>query len=94
MDRGQLTNVRDAIDRAQCAARANRHIAPACRTGSLLQSASPTAQAENTAVYEIITNTDPLALTALIGFATVIVVTIGLFAFILTRRGDRKNSRS
>lgn len=41
-------------------------------------------------MLDMIKNTDPLALTALGGLAVVIVVTIGLFGFILTRRGGKK----
>lgn len=36
-------------------------------------------------------DTDPLAKMALIGFATVIVVTLGVFGFLLTRASGRKN---
>lgn len=42
-------------------------------------------------MLDMVANTDPLALTALGGFARVIVVTIGLFAFILTRRGGKRS---
>ena len=43
-------------------------------------------------MHNVILNTDPLALTALGGLVTVFVVTIGLFIFIMTRSGPKKNT--
>jgi hypothetical protein len=45
-------------------------------------------------MYDVILNTDPLALTALGGLVTVFVVTIGLFLFIMTRGGGKKSQGS
>lgn len=38
-------------------------------------------------------NTDPLALIALAGFVSVIVVTLGVFAFVLTRKNPGNTGR-
>ena len=43
-------------------------------------------------MYDVILNTDPLALTALGGLVTVFVVTIGLFIFIMIRSDPKKNT--
>ena len=43
--------------------------------------------------WDELLNTDPLAIGALAGFVSVIVVTIGVFAFLLTRRNSGKASR-
>lgn len=38
-------------------------------------------------------DTDPLAKIALIGFAAVIVVTLGVFGFVLTRGGGHRSGK-
>jgi glycerol uptake facilitator-like aquaporin len=43
-------------------------------------------------MYDVILNTDPLALTALGGLVTEFVVTIGLFILIMTRSDPKKNT--
>jgi len=43
-------------------------------------------------MYDLILNTDPLALTALGGLVTVFAVTIGLFIFIIARSDPKKNT--
>lgn len=40
-------------------------------------------------VVELI-NTDPLAQAALVGLALVLVVTFGIFAFVITRRAQKR----
>lgn len=39
--------------------------------------------------WQDLLNTDPLALIALAGFVSVVVVTIGLFGFLITRRSGK-----
>ena len=43
-------------------------------------------------VYNVILNTDLLALTALVGLVTVFAVTIGLFIFINTHGDTKKHT--
>lgn len=40
-------------------------------------------------MWDMIQNTDPLAMTALGGLVTVFIVTIGLFVFIIMKFGSR-----
>lgn len=42
-------------------------------------------------IQDLVVNTDPLALTALGGLVTVLVVTIALFIFIMTRGGKKSS---
>ena len=43
-------------------------------------------------LYNVILNTDPLALTALGGLVTVFAMTIGLFIFIITHGDPKKHT--
>lgn len=45
-------------------------------------------------MYDVIMNTDPMALTAVGGVVTVFVVTIGLFLFIMSRGSGKKSQES
>lgn len=43
--------------------------------------------------WQELLNTDPLALIALAGFVSVIVVTLGVFGFLLTRKNAQRGGR-
>lgn len=41
-------------------------------------------------MWDVIANTDPLAKIALGGLAITLLVTLGLFGFVMTRRGGKR----
>lgn len=43
-------------------------------------------------MWDVIANTDPLAKIALGGLAVTLLVTLGLFGFVLTRRSNKRTN--